>query len=117
MFLFKLSKLRCSNTKSFPLVFALMSVGYIGFACMILKENIDWGISLYDKGKQDEAKIMLEESLITCDELINMEDIGSLGQPKPRIWHWKGLALQKLGRDTEAKECFDKAKELGYVEE
>ena len=117
MFSFKLSKLRDSNPKSFPLVLALMSVGYIGLACMLLKDRIDEGISLYNQGKCDGAKIVLEESLVTCDELINMKDVGQMGPRKERIWHWKGLALQKLGRDLEAQECFDKSKELGYVEE
>lgn len=111
------SKLRHSNSKSFPLVFALMSVGYIGLACMLLEERINEGISLYKKGKKDEAKIVLDESLVTCDELINMKDVGQMGPRKDLIWHWKGLVLEKLGRATEVKECFDKAKELGYVEE
>jgi len=30
-------------------------------------------------------------------------------------WYNKGVALELLGRNTEARTCFDKAKELGYT--
>jgi pentatricopeptide repeat protein len=31
-----------------------------------------------------------------------------------KTWYNKGIALGKLGRYEEAKQCYDKAKQLGY---
>jgi tetratricopeptide (TPR) repeat protein len=67
------------------------------------KSAEDWwdkGVALYYSGKNDEA--------IECyDEAIRLD-------PKYAMaWHYKGLALNALGRTIEAEAAFAKAKELG----
>lgn len=49
-----------------------------------------------------------EDALLAYDEALELN---------PRyagVWYYKGLALNALGRSSEANDAFDKAKTLGY---
>jgi pentatricopeptide repeat protein len=47
--------------------------------------------------------------------LLDMYDLDTQAFPNDaKTWYNKGIALGKLGRYEEAKQCYDKAKQLGY---
>jgi tetratricopeptide (TPR) repeat protein len=59
------------------------------------------GLSLYRQGEYEEAIRFYERAI-------------KLSPYNARTWHVKGIALEKLGRNNEARRCFDKARELGF---
>ena len=66
--------------------------------------------SVEKKTPQESVKI-LEKALEISNEAIKKA-------PRRGIYHsTKGEILEKLGKEEEAKELFEKAKELGYIEE
>ena len=66
--------------------------------------------SVEKKTPQESVKI-LEKALEISNEAVSIN-------PKRGIGHYtKGQILEKLGKDEEARESFEKAKELGYIEE
>jgi tetratricopeptide (TPR) repeat protein len=64
--------------------------------------------ALYGKGRILFALGNYAEALVFLQKMLTIED--SVGES----WHYTGLTLEKLDRYDEAKQYFDKAKELGY---
>lgn len=52
-----------------------------------------------------------EEALPFLDNATKIDPMSTIS------WYNKGVALDGLGRSTEAQACYDKARELGYIEE
>ena len=85
-------------------------MGLFGFGkSKIDKRKRDWiveGKNWLNKGNSLANLKKFEEAIACYDEVIKKN-------PKyPSVFRHKGMALQKLGRDKEAKHCFTQHEEL-----
>ena len=62
--------------------------------------HLNLGLALYEQGKYEEALERLEEALTLNPDL-------------GEAWQNKGLVLEKLDRQKEAEEAFQRARALG----
>ena len=75
------------------------------------------GIALDKLGKYEEAIQAYDEAIGITQQMADKSELIAAGKyinPSGQMWNAKGLALQALGRNTEAQAAFAKAKELGY---
>ena len=70
------------------------------------EQEIQRGIDLLQRGKQEEASQVLEGALVDVEDLLREHPDDA------RTWHLKGSALMYLARDPEALEAFNQAVSL-----
>jgi Flp pilus assembly protein TadD len=73
----------------------------IAMVAPVLGEGTAEGVTLYNESKYDEAIKAYDEAIRLAPNLIE-------------AWNNKGMALDALGKTTEANAAKAKAKELGY---